>query len=62
MPYFAQANGRADIPVEGFAEFFILGWDKSDKTVWGMFVKNAPTLGDIAAYDPLGTIVTRLIR
>ena len=53
---------RSEIQVEGFAEFFIAGWSKHDKTVWGMFVKGAPTLGELGAYDQFGTIVIRLIR
>jgi hypothetical protein len=59
---FVDANGRSNIAVEGFAKFLIVGWDKSEKTVWGMFVYRAPSLGDVGAYDPLGTVVTRLIR
>jgi hypothetical protein len=62
MPFFDVAHGRTDIKVEGFGEFFLEGWDKNDKTVWGMFVKNVPTLGDLGAYDPLGSIVIRLVR
>src|SRR5205823_13940929 len=59
---FSAGGGRSQIQVEGFAEFFIAGWDQRDKTVWGMFVVGAPTLGELGAYDQLGTIVIRLIR
>jgi hypothetical protein len=59
---FVDSHGRSQVPVEGFAAFFIAGWDQGHKTVWGMFVTRAPSLGDIGAYNPLGTIVTRLIR
>lgn len=59
---FGVGGGRSQIQVEGFAEFFIAGWSKRDKSVWGMFVKGAPTLGELGAYDPFGTIVIRLIR
>jgi hypothetical protein len=59
---FVDSQGRSRITVEGFAEFFIAGWDEAGKDVWGMFVRQAPSLGDVGAYNPLGTIVTRLIR
>jgi hypothetical protein len=59
---YVDANGRSLITVEGFATFFIAGWNKADKQVWGMFVSQAPSLGDVGAYNPLGTVVTRLIR
>jgi hypothetical protein len=59
---FVDSHGRSLITVEGFSRFFIAGWDPADKTVWGMFVSRAPSLGDVGAYNPLGTIVTRLIR
>jgi hypothetical protein len=59
---FPLSGGRSQIQVEGFAEFFIAGWDRHEKSVWGMFVKGAPTLGELGAYDLFGTIVTRLIR
>lgn len=59
---FTDSHGRSQVTVEGFAEFFIAGWDQSTKAVWGMFVSRAPSLGDVGAYNPLGTIVTRLIR
>ena len=59
---FSASGGRSQIQVEGFAEFFIAGWDKQSKAVWGMFVKGAPTLGELGAYDSFGTIVIRLIR
>jgi hypothetical protein len=59
---FVDNNGRSQITVEGFARFFIAGWDQPNKQVWGMFVSRAPSLGDVGAFNPLGTIVTRLIR
>jgi hypothetical protein len=59
---FTVSGGRSQIQIEGFAEFFIAGWDKHEKSVWGMFVKDAPTLGELGAYDSFGTIVIRLIR
>jgi hypothetical protein len=62
VPLAFTSGGRTQIQVEGFAEFFIAGWDKNEKSVWGMFVKDAPTLGELGAYDQFGTIVTRLIR
>jgi Flp pilus assembly protein TadG len=59
---FSLSGGRSQIQVEGFAEFFIAGWSKRDKSVWGMFVKGAPTLGELGGYDKFGTIIVRLIR
>jgi hypothetical protein len=59
---FDGGGGRHAVQVEGFAEFFIAGYDFRDNTVWGMFVTGAPTLGELGGYDPLGTIVIRLIR
>jgi hypothetical protein len=59
---FTTCNGRCQITVEGFTRFFVAGWDQSNKQVWGIFVKDAPTLGEVGAYNPLGTVVTRLIR
>jgi hypothetical protein len=50
------------LPIEGFAEFFIIGWTRADNSILGMFVRGAPTLGELGAYDPLGTIFIRLIR
>jgi len=55
-------NGQYQVQVEGFAGFFIAGWVQRGNTVWGMFAKDAPTLGDLGGYDPFGTIVLRLIR
>jgi len=55
-------NGQYQVQVEGFAGFFIAGWVQRGDTVWGMFAKDAPTLGDLGGYDPFGTIVLRLIR
>ncbi len=59
---FTTCNGRCQITVEGFARFFLAGWDQSNKQVWGIFVSDSPTLGEVGAYNPLGTVVTRLIR
>jgi hypothetical protein len=55
-------NGQFQIQVEGFAGFFIAGWVQKGNTVWGMFAKDAPTVGDLGGFDPFGTIVIRLIR
>ena len=55
-------SGQYQIQVEGFAGFFIAGWVQRGDTVWGMFAKDAPTVGELGGYDPFGTIVIRLIR
>jgi hypothetical protein len=57
-----SGNGQYQVQVEGFAGFFIAGWVQRGNVVWGMFAKDAPTVGDLGGYDPFGTIVMRLIR
>jgi hypothetical protein len=55
-------NGQYQVQVEGFAGFFVAGWVRRGNIVWGMFAKDAPSLGDLGGFDPFGTIVLRLIR
>jgi hypothetical protein len=64
VPESFDGGGRHAVLVEGFAEFFIVGYSAGggDNTVWGMFVTGAPTLGELGAYDPLGTVIISLIR
>jgi hypothetical protein len=58
----SAGNGQFQVRVEGYAGFFIVGWVQRGNVVWGMFAKDAPTLGDLGGYDPFGTVVLRLIR
>ena len=57
-----DGHGQFQVQIEGFAGFLIAGWQQHGNVVWGMFVKDAATLGQLGAFDPFGTIVLRLIR
>jgi hypothetical protein len=61
--YVNMATPNADIPVEGYATVFLAGYVSggNQPVLAVQFVKNFEVQADIAAYNPLGSFVIRLI-
>lgn len=58
---YVNANGVTNIPIEGYAMVFLAAFQNSGEILAVQFVKNVELQADIAAYNPLGSIVIRLI-
>jgi Flp pilus assembly protein TadG len=58
---YVNQNGNVNIPIEGYAMVFLAGYQKSGEVLAVQFVKNVEVQADIAAYNPLGSFVIRLI-
>jgi Flp pilus assembly protein TadG len=58
---YVNQNGTVNIPIEGYAMVFLAAYQKSGEVLAVQFVKNVEVQSDIAAYNPLGSFVIRLI-
>ena len=58
--YISQ-NGPVNVHIEGYAMVFLAAYQKSGEILAVQFVKNVEVQADISAYNPLGSIVIRLI-
>jgi hypothetical protein len=59
---YVNQNGPTNVPIEGYAMVFLAAYQKSGEVLAVQFVKNVEVQADIAAYNPLGSFVIRLIN